>query len=92
MKGKEILVSHNPLWRQYKKKQAIAEVYRLYARTHERRGEAEEEKRIRILMETNSRNIIIYLLLVRKYIIYTIRKENFTSKKDYWGKLISTST
>ena len=40
-----MFVTHNPLQRQYLKQQATAEIYRLYANTHERRGKAEEQKR-----------------------------------------------
>ena len=47
MKGKMIFVTNNPLPRQYLKQQATDKVYRLYAKTHERCGKAEEEKRIK---------------------------------------------
>ena len=40
----EILVSHNPLLRQYLKQQANDDVYRLYGKTQERRGKAEERR------------------------------------------------
>ena len=63
MQGKEILVTHNPLLRQYLKQQANDDVYRLYGKTQERRGKAEkgEKERTFIMMDmdTDSRNIII---------------------------------
>ena len=40
-----MFLTHNPLQRQYLKQQATAEIYRLYANTHERRGKAEDQKR-----------------------------------------------
>ena len=42
---REIVVSHNPLRRQYLKQHATDELYRLYAKTHERRSKAEELKK-----------------------------------------------
>ena len=61
-KGKEIVVSHNPLRWQYLKQHATDEVYWLYAKTHDRRVKAKEEKKIQlIIMSTNSRNIAYHL-------------------------------
>ena len=44
-KGEEILLTHNPLRRQYLKQQATDKVCRLYPKTHERSVKAGKDER-----------------------------------------------